>query len=354
MTTLYITQPGSILKLNNRQFQVLHRQKSQKNLLISQTSQIVIIGICHISRRATYCIESRSIPVLFFSPQGNEVGRLDPAYQPAAYRQMQQQRFSEDGELSRQLAEALIGAQLHHQILLLSALNPSCNHLKTTYSLLNLLAEDLSNAATLEELQEYHATANSFYRSAALAELSGGIASLKHHWGIGLSINPALPLQWLFHLGTHLLHQSLVLSLSDLELDLEMGGFLHPPQDYRASLAWDLMTPFVPLIVDVWVVQLVHSQSLTADDFTPQNGEGNGLLSVSAMNRALSQWEQHLQHRVDLPQWGEVSTRQALSIQAKLYLSCILEDMAPQSLMFSHLPSLSPMAQPIPLTPLIP
>jgi CRISPR-associated protein Cas1 len=168
MTTIYVAQPQTELKIHSRQLQIFHKQKFCFAVPLNRVSQMVILGQQPWSRKAANLALSLHIPVLYFEPDGQCVEYLNPSsFESAKYVNAQIAR-SQDAEFTRSTAESLVRAKLHNTQVLLVQLSAESRH-ATVAQVLNLLArllDDLPMATSLAALQNYEETAASFYHAA--------------------------------------------------------------------------------------------------------------------------------------------------------------------------------------------
>lgn len=117
MTTIYVAQSQTELKIQSRQLQVFHQQKFCFAVPLDQINQMMILGqqLCKAANLAL----SLYIPVLYFEPDGRCVEYVNPgAFDSAKYLKAQMQR-SQNLEFSRSTAESLVRGKLHNSRVLI-------------------------------------------------------------------------------------------------------------------------------------------------------------------------------------------------------------------------------------------
>jgi CRISP-associated protein Cas1 len=321
MTAVYITEPGSILSVKNHHFQVMHKEKLCESIPVKQVTQIILFGLCQLSRLAVNLASSRQIPIYFISHQGQELGNCEPeSKRPAKYRFRQLKRRS-DPEFVRAFAESIIWAKMHNQSVLLQQLRVSNSAFEPEVyrAFFNLLMDDLPMAYSLDELRGYDITADTFYYPALGSLLP---------WNLGFRWRdlqqPTDPINRMLNLGNTLLHQQTSAFVQVLGLDADISH-LHVPSHHQKPLVCDLMAEFRPMLVDELAVNLAKSRIITARDIIPKNGSG-ALLSPRALKTFIQHWENKLQTFVSHPQAGMVSYRHCLELQVREYIACVLGD----------------------------
>jgi CRISPR-associated protein Cas1 len=318
MTAIYLTEPGSILKVDRHQFQVFHYSELVFHIPISQVSQIVVFGRCEIARKANFVITSRAIPLLLLSEQGQYLSRLELEnfhalkYVSCQIKQAQNQQFI------LPLAENLVWAKLHNCRILLQQFSTShlrfcARSLHLALNALNFLIDQLPAAGSVDALRGYALTGTNFYYQALGEVLSFSLTTQPN------SHISAKTLTTLFNAGYLLLNQTLYNLILAAGLDSQYGclsaGTLH-----NFALAWDLMAEWTAPLVDQMVVDAILSQTLIASDL---NGQG---VTAGIWQKFVQQWEQKLRTSIHHPRAGVLSCRQALEWQVQEYLAYLLED----------------------------
>ena len=119
MTTIYVAQPQTELKIQARQLQVFHQQRFCFAVPLNRVHQLVILGQQPWTQKAANLALALHIPVLYFEPDGQCVEYSSPpSSEPARYLKYQVQR-SQDAEFTRSTAESLVRAKLHNSRVLL-------------------------------------------------------------------------------------------------------------------------------------------------------------------------------------------------------------------------------------------
>jgi len=316
MTTIYIAQPNTELKIQSRQLQIFQQQKFCFAVPLNRVSQMVILGQHPWSRKAANLALSLHIPVLYFEPDGNCIEYLNPAnVDVAKYLKVQMARSQED-EFVHSTAESLVRAKLHNAQVLLRQLSQEPRHatVKQVLNLLNRLQDDLPEVKSLAALKNYEETATSFYH-AALSRLLPDPFCYQN-----LGINP---IGRLTNLGTALLSQRIQITLQSLGLDLETGN-LHPDATTRPPLICDFLTEFGVQIVDALVMNLLVASLIEPDDFIWF--EQGIFLRPTALELFIQHWDEKLSARVQHLYDGDTSYQQCLEIQAQEYIGWLLDE----------------------------
>ena len=316
MTTIYIAQPQTELKIQSRQLQVFHQQQFCFAVPIHHINQLVILGQQPWTSKAANLALSLHIPVLYFEPDGRCVEYLSSdSLKPAKYSTVQMQ-LSRQAEFTRSTAESLVRAKLHNARVLLLQLShdPQPATVQQVLNLLQRLLDDLPMAPSLIALKHYESTGSSFYR-AALNKL---LPYSFRHRNQGLN-----PIQRLTNLGTALLSQRIQTILQTVGLDLDIAN-LHLDAITRPPLVCDFLTEFQGTIVDRLVMDLLQSAQIAPDDFI---GFEQGIfLCPDALERFIQHWDTALSTEVQHLYAGKISYHQCIETQVDEYVACLLED----------------------------
>ncbi len=325
MTTIYVAQPQTELKVQSRQLQVFQQQRFCFAVPINRINQIVILGQQPWSRRAANIALSLHIPVLYFEPDGHCVEYQNPAsLEPAKYLNLQMARLAQsatakhpqDPTFTRTTAESLVRAKLHNARVLLLHFSPAPQPatVQQVLNLLERLLDDLPLAPSLIALKHYESTASSFYRAA----LSRLLPARFRQRNQGLN-----PIQRLTNLGTALLSQRIHTVLQTAGLDLDIAH-LHFDAVHRPPLVCDFLTELQSAIVDRFVMELLRSQQIVPDDFIWF--EQGIFLCPDALERFIQHWDAMLSTQFDHLHAGKISYHDCLEVQAQDYIACLLED----------------------------
>jgi CRISPR-associated protein Cas1 len=316
MTTIYVSQPQTELKIQSRQLQVFHQQQFCFAVPLNRINQLVILEQQPWTRKAANLALSLHIPVLYFEPDGRCVEYLNPGtLESAKYLTVQMQQ-SRNLEFTHRTAESLVRAKLHNSRVLLLQLSDD-PHPVTVQQVLNLLQrllDDLLMAPSLIALKSYEDTGSAFYRAALNRLLPEAFRS------DNLGLNP---IQRLTNLGTALLSQRIQTILQAMGLDLDIAN-LHVDAVTRPPLVCDFLTEFQGVIVDRVAMELLQSGQIEPDDFMWVD---QGIfLHPSALERFILHWDATLSSRVEHLYEGEISYHQCLEVQVQEYIACLLED----------------------------
>ncbi len=324
MITVYVTEPGSYITVQNDYLLVLQQEHLYYRVAIHQISQIVIFGKSTVKSEAASLALFRRIPILFLSNQGEYLSSLEYKWQREPKYLRQQQDRADDQEFAKTTVESIIRAKLHNccVLLLQSTPNNSPPAVQIALDVILLLIDDLSMADSIDELQEYEMMAARFYYAALAALLPSELNFEQRTHAIATD-----PVNRLLNLGYALLHQQIYTFVKTWGLHPNWAN-LHQSIHCDSPLVWDLMAEFRAPLVDELVLDLVNSNILTPEDFTTQEHYlgGRVYLYPEGLRTFIQYWEDKLQAQIVHPHAGKVSCRRCLELQVCSYITCLLED----------------------------
>jgi CRISP-associated protein Cas1 len=322
MTTLYVTDQGAYVKVQNQQFQVFHQQEMKISVPVNRVSHIVLFGCSNLSHGAVSLSLQRRIPVLYLSSNGKYFGRLETEGHAQIDYLTQQVQKSLDPEFALRQSQSMIAAKMHNSRILLQRLNrkrPSDVAKNAIAQLAELIPEAMT-APSIETLMGYEGHAASLYFPAYATLLKGEFEFTKR-----TRRPPTDPVNSLLSLGYTLLSQNIHSMVETAGLHTHFGN-LHKPQKTRPSLVCDLVEEFRAIVVDSFVAYLVNSHILTAEDFTPPDDRGGVYLFPDALKVFLKHWKEKLNQQVVHPHTGyKVSYWRCFELQVWEYVS-VLQD----------------------------
>ena len=324
MSTIYITEQNANIQIQHHYLKVFHQQKQCVSLRISNVSQIIIFGNITLPKEIIKVVVAHQIPVLYITPFGEIIGRLENTSQRQyKYLTCQHQRIR-NRELKRATAESMIWAKLHNQHRFLQSwTHHHANYIiQRALNYLTLLIDNLPTATSLNELREYSEEADKVYDSA--------VTSILSFYNVCSHINQK-PINGFLNLGYQLLNQYIYTLLNSVGLHPNYA-ILSRNSDYELPLAWDLSAEFRAPIVNDCVLTFVRN-------FSHTNGNGESH-SRTILQRFLQHWEAQLRTFVIHPYAGEVSYRQCMDLQVREYIACLLGDVEYyRPLAFKHHPA---------------
>lgn len=320
MTTLYVTEQGSRVKVRHQQFQVYYQQKLQASVPVNQVSHILLFGCCNLSHGAMSLALRRQIPIMFLSHQGRYFGRLETEWIAQVDYLARQVQNSSDPNFSLRQAQSMVAAKLHNSRILLLRLNRRRKYQKVIEAIeqLALFMKRVPHAQSREILLGYEGQGSHIYFQALALFIKEPFSFSKR-----TRRPPTDPINSMLSLGYTLLFQNIHSLMQLVGLHPHFGN-LHVPRKNHPALVSDLMEEFRALVVDSLVVYLANSKKVKPESFTLPDGRGGVYLRPHILRKFLSHWEQRLQIEVVHPHTGQkVSYSRCLELQIWEYINVL-------------------------------
>jgi CRISPR-associated protein Cas1 len=323
MTTLYLTEPGTVVQCRNAALTVTCDGRSRQ-LRLAELDLIVIAPGVQLTSVVLARLFDRGIETLFIQQNGQFRGRLQPSFATnPALRLTQYQTVNTPFGL--QFAQRLVLAKVQNQRALLQRRNRITHRqipeLAIAIDTLQTQIRPLQTATphSRDELMGIEGTCARAY-----------FAGLRHWlpaaWEFGGRSRqpPADPVNALLSWGYGVLLGRMFAIAVQAGFDPYLG-FFHATEPYRPNLVLDLMEEFRPVIVDQAVIRTIHSGLLTPDDFDP-SPDGLGVwLGKLGKKVFLTQLERQFQQRMRYaPQNRRLTMSQIMLEQARWAGRCLV------------------------------
>lgn len=274
MTTLYLTEPGTVVQCQNAALTVKHKEQSRQ-LRLAELDLIVVSPGVQLTSVALSRLLDQGIETLFIHQNGQFRGRLQSGFATNPAIRLAQYRTVDTG-FGLALAQRLVVGKVRNQRVLLQR-----RHRMTTGQNVELAAA-IAELITASQGIERNNAPLTRDQLMGLEGLCGRayFQGLQHWfpaaWGFeGRNRQPPRdPVNALLSWGYGILLSRVFAAAVQAGFDPYLG-FFHATQAYRPNLVLDLMEEFRPLIVDQAVIATIYSGLLTPDDFEPSpDGEG--------------------------------------------------------------------------------
>jgi len=338
MTTLYVTEPYSIVKKEGETLIVSIPENKKENkparkveIPTIKVDEMVIVGDSTLTAQALAVLTAQKAHITFLDMFGNFRARIVPAESKNSLLRVAQFRAFQDAEKSFSLAKQFVTGKIHNQRTLLLRSNRRLNENNLTDA-----AESLRGILLQIEKQSYDGLppqdpakpqkGTSWgtlggYEGAASAEYFESFGTLLRN-DTGLSFEtrsrrpPRDPVNALLSYGYTLLMHQAASGLQTAGLDPYIG-FLHSTQYSKPSLALDLMEEFRAPVVDSVVLTLVNNRILQSSDFIEEFGAWR--LKDGARRTFLEKFEERMNTEIEHPVFKyKASYRRCIELQARL------------------------------------
>lgn len=338
MTTLYVTEPYSIVKKDGETLVVQIPENKRENkpahkieVPAIKVSELVIVGDSTLTAPALAALTAQKAHITFLDMFGNFRARVVPAESKNSLIRLAQFRAYHDPFHSFGLARQFVAGKIHNMRTMLLRSNRRLDNADVadaTESLRDILnrVEKLIHDGQPPEDPSRPQKGTSWgtlggYEGAAAAEYFEAFGRLvRGDTGLGFEVRsrrpPRDPVNAILSYGyTLLMHQS-ASALQTAGLDPYIG-FLHSSQYSKPSLALDLMEEFRAPIVDSVVLTLVNNRILQAKNFVEELGAFR--LKDGARRTFLEKFEERMSSEIQHPVFKyKASYRRCIELQARL------------------------------------
>ena len=301
MPTLYVTEPGAVLRRRAGSLIVT----SERDDFLSQTDtdessplllevephrleMIGLVGRVHVTGEATRLCLDNGISVSWFTRNGNLLGRLVPELSRTADLRLAQYRTSDNLDSAMELGRRFIEAKLANAKALLIALRsnrPGEPRFPQTITHLERLRTQIPTATDRNTLLGFEGEGAARYFSTLSLAFSGEIG-----FEVRRRRPPPDPANALFSLGYVLLTNLIASFLEARGLDPYLG-VLHTPRSGRPSLALDMMEEFRHPVVDRFVLNLCNRRQFKPDCFASDPRTSGIRLRRDRLKQFFRDWE---------------------------------------------------------------
>ncbi|MDW8278968.1 MAG: type I-D CRISPR-associated endonuclease Cas1d [Anaerolineales bacterium] len=343
MTTLYVTEPYSVIKKEGDTL-IVHVPADEKNnrparkvtLPTIKISEVVVLGDSTFTPQALAALLEQNVEITFLNPFGNFRGRMVPAESKNSLLRLKQFRVHEDGRRSFDLARQFVIGKLHNMKTLLLRSNRRLDDAVMTRAIETLRGVQ-EQVERLEADAEPPADPGKPQKGTSWGTLQGleGAASAAYFEAFGQLLRgdsqlhfetrnrrpPRDPVNALLSYGYSLLHHQCSAALQTAHLDPYIG-FLHSAQYGKPALALDLMEEFRAPVADSVVITLVNNRILKGEDFISEMGSFR--LKDGARRTFLEKYEERMNTEITHPVFKYRATyRRCIELQARLLAKTI-------------------------------
>ncbi len=338
MTTLYITEPYSVIKKNGETLTInipgddkAGKAARKVEVPTIKISEVVMLGDSTFTPQALAALLDQKVEITFLNMFGNFRGRMVPGDSKNSLVRLAQFRAHEDASRSFEFARQFVVGKLHNMKTLLlrsnrrlgdTRLGDAAESLRGIQELVEKLECDPTPPADPGKPQKGTSWGSlQGYEGAGSAAYFDGF-SLLVKGDAGLSFEtrnrrpPRDPVNALLSYGYSLLHHQCSSALQTCGLDPYIG-FLHSSQYSKPALALDLMEEFRSPIVDSVVLTLINNRILQAGDFIEEMGAYR--LKDGARRTFLEKYEERMNTQIVHPVFKyQAAYRRCIELQARL------------------------------------
>ncbi|MCY4305879.1 MAG: CRISPR-associated endonuclease Cas1 [Aestuariivita sp.] len=308
MPTLYVTEPGSVVRrrtgsfivtCNKEENQSISEPSKKKSIRLEvephRLEMIGLVGRVHITAEATRMCLDNDIAVSWLSRNGKLRGRLVPELSRTADLRLLQYQTINNVTGTLKLCKAIIDAKLANAASLISMIRsnrPKEPRFSHAIAHLGRLREKVSEINDLQILLGCEGEGAAQYFSVLGLAFSGDITFETRR-----RRPPPDPANALLSLGYVLLANLIAGMLEARGFDPYMGVF-HKQRSGRPSLALDIMEEFRHPVVDRFVLRLCNRRQLKSDDFETNQRHTGTRLKRNSLKQFFREWEKFLDNKM--------------------------------------------------------
>ncbi|QQE67389.1 CRISPR-associated endonuclease Cas1 (plasmid) [Leptolyngbya sp. BL0902] len=314
MRTLYISQQGCYVCLQQESLLVKQRNEVVQQVALPLLEQVLVFGQSQLTTQAIRACLWRDIPVAYLSRMGYCYGRLVAIER--GYRQLARYQQTLEGVHRLVVARRIVQTKLHNSRVLLmrQQRRQGGDGLPLILDTLQHLAEQAGRADNVDRLMGLEGAG-----AAAYFEGFGQCLRQPEFTFVSRSRRPpGNPVNAMLSFGYQVLWNHL-LSLIELQGLDPYYGCLHEGNYRHAALASDLVEEFRAPLVDSLVLWLVNTRVMDVEeDFKPHNG--GCYLNNQGRRKFLKAWLQRMEESLQTESEDEAQPRwDLLNRQVKAY-----------------------------------
>lgn len=326
LNTLYVNKPDRYLSLDGENVVVLEDKEEKGRFPLHNIGDIVTFGYTGASPALMGECVRRNIPIVFMSSHGRFLARVTGEVRGNVTLRKEQFRRSDEEAGSALIARNMLIGKIYNSKWVLERamrdhpMRVDTSELSKKSEFLSQAMKNIRNTASLATLRGQEGESASVYFS-CFDQL---ILQQKDTFKFSTrSKRPPLDrVNALLSFAYALLAGLCVAALEATGLDPYVG-FLHRDRPGRFSLALDLMEEFRAVVADRFVLTLINTRILNADDFLIKEN-GAVFLHDEGRKKFLSQWQGKKQDIITHPflnekvEWGMIPYVQAMLLARHL------------------------------------
>jgi CRISPR-associated protein Cas1 len=290
MTTIYLTEHGSVLSRRENKLIISQSQEMIKDFPIEKVEAIVLVGSASITSPLMTELMERDITLTWISSAGKFFGRLEPSRTVNIERQMLQFKKAEDDKFSLEISKKWIEAKLKNSVVMLYRWSRERSELDLNEQIKQIkdIISKIPNSGDLDQLRGLEG-----YGSRCYFEALKKIIPEKFNFTERNRQPPRDPFNSLLSFGYTLLIYEIYTAITLKGLH-PYRSFLHSPRRGHPALASDLMEEWRSMFADALALHCLSHKIVTEEDFVkiPESQGGGVYLTQEANKKFISQFNQ--------------------------------------------------------------
>lgn len=316
MASIYITENGAYLHKRGGKLLIDKDETTVMEVPLELVEDITIVNTAQISSSLITECFTKNIPVSWISTSGKLYGSLCSHSFVDIFKQKQQFDLIEEQDFYFKLAQNVVSAKIHNQLILLRRYNRNIKSEKVQ-ELINYIANTQKNikyTSDNNELLGYEGLASRTYFSAL-----GMLVDEPFKFAKRSKQPPCDPFNAMLSMGYSILFNEIMSAVVSIGLHPYIG-FFHQLAKGHPALVSDLIEEWRATIIDSLVMSLTKRGIVTAEMFTKNKKscyftpEGRKIF-LNAYNKKLNTKNKYI--------GGEYSYRESLRIQCRNYARAV-------------------------------
>ena len=326
MSTVYLTQQGSVVSKKQGRFQFKVADEPQQDIPVREISKMLLYGNIHLTTPVISTCLYEQIPVFFLSQAGKYKGHLWSVQSGELTAELTQFERHGDERFRLETARVIVQGKLTNARQLLLRLNRKRHSDSVAQAIAGTDADlrAIEQSSSVDQLRGYEGSAAARYFPALGQLLQSEDFELLRR----TRRPPTDPINALLSFGYTLLYNNVLSFLLVEGLNPYLGN-LHRSERKETHLAFDLMEAFRSPVVDSMVLRLVNQRIITAEDFQLPAENGGIYLSDAARRVFLKQFEVRLSTMTAYGDRAEpVEYRRVIQLQVQDYKRAMMAGVA--------------------------
>lgn len=292
MSTIYLTEIGSVVRISSRHLVVTKGTESILQMPLIKVDRLLLFGNITITAPAMGVLLDEGIEVCYLSSSGKYRGKIQAAESKnVLLRVAQYERFL-DNDFQLELARILVQSKINNgrALILRYQHNYPDADFSSELQVIDTALANLPAQQSVSSIMGSEGTATAAYFSAF-----GKMFRKEFRFDKRTRRPPKDPVNALLSFGYTLLTNEIFSMVSAHGLDPYIG-FLHGLSYGRPSLALDIVEEFRHPFIDRFTLSLFNNEVFAADDFQPVEDQG-----IYLTKPALKTYFEHYERRVREP-----------------------------------------------------
>ncbi|MFN8673083.1 MAG: CRISPR-associated endonuclease Cas1 [Candidatus Sericytochromatia bacterium] len=264
MSVFYINENDCILKKVDERVKLIKDKITLADIPLIKITEIVIFGRVTVTHEVFEELSRRKISLCYLSEYGKYKTRLETNFSKNIILRVNQYKNNFDNDKKCKISAGFVKGKLSNYRMAILSLQREKKEIdfSSSINLLKELIKKLDNCNDLDKIRGYEGCGSAEY----FKNFKYFIKNPEFIFKKREKHPPPDPINALLSLGYSLLRNDIDSAINIVGFDPYLG-YLHSEHYGRASLSFDLMEEFRPLLVDSVVISMINRNQITQDDF---------------------------------------------------------------------------------------